>query len=69
METSRGLGQAVKALRKLNGLTQAQLASRCGLERTSICNIERGNQILTERTINAIAQAMGYRVKVKFEKL
>lgn len=68
MEPSRGLGKTIRALRKMSRMTQVELARRAGLERTSITNIERGNQILTERTINAIADAMGYRVEVRFRR-
>lgn len=62
------LGPTIKALRKMAGLTQAQLAAKAGLERTSITNIERGNQILTERTMNAIAEALGYTAHVTFRR-
>lgn len=51
------------------GLTQAELAARVGLERTSITNIEGGRQVLTATTINAIAAALGYRVEVRFVKI
>lgn len=61
------LGMTIKALRKMRQMTQKELASRVGLERTSICNIELGRQVLTETTINAIAKALGYRVTIKFE--
>ena len=68
MQNKNSLGPTIKALRKMAGLTQAQLAARAALERTSITNIERGNQIVTERTLNAIADAMGYTVHVTFRK-
>ncbi|MDT4890350.1 helix-turn-helix protein [compost metagenome] len=53
----------------MQGLTQAQLAQRVGLERTSITNIELGKQTISEPVLNAMAQALGYRVKIRFEKL
>lgn len=65
-DKNNGLGKCVKAMRKLRGLTQADLAARANLERTSITNIESGNQVLTVVTINAIAAALGYRVRVQF---
>jgi transcriptional regulator with XRE-family HTH domain len=67
-DKTNGLGKHLKALRKMAGLTQAELAQRCGLERTSITNIEAGRQTLSVQRINAIAAALGYRVKVKFER-
>jgi transcriptional regulator with XRE-family HTH domain len=38
------LGERVRALRRLNNLTQEQLAERVGLSRTSITNVEAGRQ-------------------------
>lgn len=63
------LTKTIRALRKMQGMTQAQLAQRVGLERTSITNIELGKQTISEPVLNAIAQALGYRVKIRFEKL
>lgn len=66
MDKTNGLGKFVKAMRKRAGMTQKELADRVGLERTSITNIERGNQTMNVQTINSIAEALGYEVRVKF---
>ena len=63
------LPKMIRTLRKMHGLTQAQLAQRVGLHRTSITQIETGTQTITEPVLSAIAQALGYRVKIKFERL
>lgn len=63
------LTKMIRTLRKMQGMTQAQLAQRVGMERTSICMIELGKQTISEPVLNAIAEALGYRVKIKFEKL
>lgn len=63
------LGPTIKALRTMKGMTQAELATAVGLERTSITNIEKQNQPITDVLANRIAAALGYRVVVKFEKL
>ncbi len=63
------IGATIKALRKMQGMTQAELAARCGMTRTSITQIEQGKQHLTEQTINAIAAALGCKVVVKFVRL
>lgn len=60
------LGATIKALRRLRGLTQQQLADRCGLSRTSVTNIELGRHSLTQESIVAIADALGYDVQIKF---
>lgn len=63
---SAGLGKSIRAIRKMAGLTQDDLAQRIGLSRTSITNIELGRQAISETTINAIAQALGYEVRISF---
>lgn len=68
MDLKKGLGPNIKALRKMARLTQAELAAKVGLERTSITNIENGRQTLNPRTLVLIADALGYRVRVHFEK-
>ena len=66
VDKNNGLGKTIKALRRMRGYTQLELARLSGMERTSITNIERGNQTLNVQTVNAIANALGYRVQVKF---
>jgi len=63
-----GLGRSIRIMRKMARLTQKELASRCGLERTSITNIELGQQELKTSTITAIADALGYSVHVTFRR-
>jgi DNA-binding XRE family transcriptional regulator len=63
------LGPHIKALRRMKRMTQAELAQAVGLERTSITNIERGNQALTDVMALKMAEVLGYRIVVKFEKL
>lgn len=58
-ETRIRIGQRIAALRKLEGLTQEELAIRAGLQRTHIGRIEAGRYAATIETIEAIAQAMG----------
>ncbi len=65
-DKNNGIGGIIKAMRRQCGMTQKQLAELVGLERTSITNIERGNQVLSVTTITAIADALGCDVKVRF---
>lgn len=62
------LGPTLKALSKMKGLTQAQLAEKVGLSRTSIVMIERQDQALTDTMANKIAQELRYKIVIKFEK-
>lgn len=60
------LGQRIRALRRARGLTQEQLAGLVGLERTSITNIESGNQQVTLSKLILIAEALGYELVLDF---
>lgn len=68
VDKSNGLGKMIRVLRKQAHMTQAELASGAGLERTSITNIETGRQTLNVQTVNAIANALGYTVHVTFRR-
>lgn len=46
-------------LREQHGLTQAELAERCGLHQADISRIERGTKSPTTRTLQRIADALG----------
>lgn len=45
-------------LRERHGLTQAQLAQRCGIDQADISRIERGSTSPTARTLQRIADAL-----------
>lgn len=51
-------GEKVKLLRKKKGLTQEQLAERCGRGKSYICNIEKGTRNTTLDNIPALAEAL-----------
>jgi len=48
----------VIALREKRGLTQAQLAERCGVDQGDISRVERGSTSPTARTLQRIAEAL-----------
>lgn len=48
----------VVGLREKHGLTQAQLAERCGVNQADISRIERGASSPTARTLQRIADAL-----------
>jgi len=51
-------------LREKHGLTQAQLAERCGIDQGDISRIERGSTSPTTRTLQRIAQALDADVRL-----
>jgi transcriptional regulator with XRE-family HTH domain len=52
-------GRRVRKLRSQQELSQEAFAERCGLDRTYVGGIERGERNLALRNINAIAEALG----------
>jgi DNA-binding XRE family transcriptional regulator len=53
------LASEVIGLRLKHGLTQAELAKRCGIDQAEISRIETGNANPTARTLERIADALG----------
>ena len=63
-ETRTRIGQRVKALRLMAGLSQDVLAARAGLQRTHIGRIEGGKYAVNIETLQAIAEAFGMTVDI-----
>jgi transcriptional regulator with XRE-family HTH domain len=59
------LGQQIRALRRMRGVTQRALAQRVGLSRTSVTNIELGRQPVTVEMFYRITAALGFACHVK----
>ena len=57
-------GDRLRQARVNAGLTQGEVARRVGLSRTSITNIERGNQVVPLHLLYAVADATGVEVMV-----
>ena len=51
-------------LRERHGLTQAELAERCGMDQGDISRIERGSTSPTARTLQRIADALDADVRL-----
>lgn len=51
-------GVTVRHLRQRAGFSQEELADRCGLHRTYIGSVERGERNVSLRNIHAIARAL-----------
>ena len=56
------LGQRLRSQREARKLTQAQLAARCGLHRTFIGSVERGERNVSVLNLRLIARVL--RVKL-----
>lgn len=56
------LASNVKSFRALHGISQEELADRCGLHRTYIGSIEREERNATLSTIEVLAEVLGVSV-------
>ena len=64
-QAAQRMGQRITALRKLEGISQQELADRAGLTRQHIGRIEMGEQVsVAYVTIQQIAEALGITVDI-----
>lgn len=61
-DLTRVLAENLRALRREQRLSQEELAEICGLHRTYVGSVERGERNVTLSTLEAFAQAFGVSV-------
>lgn len=52
------LGNAIKELRKIRGISQKELAGRCGLSANTMCNIENSTSFPSKSSFDKICKAL-----------
>ena len=57
-EIQRRLGERVRKLRGRQGWSQEDLADNCGLHRTYVGSVERGERNVTLHSLDTLAQAL-----------
>ncbi len=62
------LGKRIKQLRKLRGLSQAELAEKVGLDSKHISRLEMSRNLPTLETLGRIADALAVDVRDFFER-
>lgn len=62
-------GRRIRHLRVAMGFSQEQLAAKCGLDRTYISSIERGQRNVALKNIATLAQALDVSLSKLFEDL
>ena len=65
----KDFGQRVRELRRNQGFSQEAFAARCGLDRTYIGGIERGERNVALRNLAVIANRLGLSLSELFEGL
>lgn len=63
----QAFGQRIRELRQAKGMTQEDLADRCGLFRTYMSRIETGKANPTLTMIHALADSVGVPVQSLFD--
>ena len=67
VDVKTAFGRRVRALRKRAGLSQEQLALKCGLDRTYVGGVERGERNISIVNIGKIARALDLSLKDLFD--
>lgn len=63
------IGALIRQLRMAAGMSQEEFADRCGVHRTYIGSIERGEKAITVETANKIVNALGMSLSQFFRRL
>ena len=63
------LGSRVRDLRKERGFSQEAFAAKCGIDRTYLGGIERGERNVAIRNITLIADGLGVSISELFHDL
>lgn len=66
-DIQHSFGLKVRNLRNRIGFTQEELAHKCGLDRTYIGGVERGERNVSLVNIHKLAEALNVNVKDFFE--
>jgi transcriptional regulator with XRE-family HTH domain len=62
----RSLGRRIRELRSKHGWTQEQFAEFCGVHRTYLGHVERGEKNVSLSTVSRLANALGVRIPALF---
>lgn len=66
MNSPKEIGEYLKELRKLKGLTQVQICDLIGVKPGTYAQFETGRTNMTLATLNRIADALGYELQISF---
>lgn len=69
MDILKTVGERIRLIRKGQGLSQEELAEKCGLSSNYIGFVERGQKQITLVALKSIADALGVDIGALFEGL
>lgn len=64
---ARDIMRQIVEARIAEGLSQQELAAKCGMKPSNLCRLENGNGNPSVATLNKIARGLGKRLKISFE--
>lgn len=64
--TERALMRQIVEARLEEGLSQQELARRCGMKPANLCRLENGNGNPSVATLNKIAHGLGRKLRISF---
>lgn len=62
----RAVMKQIVEARIAQGLTQQELANRCGMKASNLCRLENGNGNPSVATLEKIARGLGRKLKISF---
>lgn len=65
-ETEREVMESIVEARIAAGLSQKELADRCGMKATNLCRLENGNGNPSVATLSKIAHGLGKKLQINF---
>lgn len=65
-EAERELVRSIVEARLAQGLSQQELADRCGMKPSNLCRLENGNGNPSVATLNKIAHGLGKKLSIQF---
>ena len=66
LEPEREVWRLIAEARSEQGLTQKELAERCGMKQTNLSRIERGKTSPTIDTLQRLANGLGKKLELRF---
>ena len=62
-------GNAIRAIRRREGISQEELADRCGLHRTYVSDVELGKRNVSLENIDRLSRALNITLVELFEEV